>query len=313
MASTVQQLIDSYYDGLQYADPRTKDWLMLWSDYSYVLAATMLYILAVWIGPKIMRNRQPFDLWWFIVPYNIGLVGLSLYMTIEIVLSCSAAGYKVMQPYDVNVTPKNPLELRVAKVLWWYFFSKLIEFMDTILMILRKKDRQITFLHVFHHASMLNIWWWVMMYIPGGCSFFGSLLNCFVHVVMYAYYGLSAIPALHPYLWWKKYITKMQLVQFVCIFFHSTYTIIAGVHFPAWGKYLLVGYTITLMILFGNFYVQTYKKNKHQSKAGKQSKPSSPGNNNQSLHNRVHNGHSNGANGVTNGNVNGYSHETKAD
>lgn len=40
--------------------------------------------------------------------------------------------------------------------------------MDTVLMILRKKMNQVTFLHVFHHATMLNIWWWVMMFIPGG-------------------------------------------------------------------------------------------------------------------------------------------------
>jgi len=53
-------------------------------------------------------------------------------------------------------------------VLWWYFFSKAVELMDTVLMVLRKKSTQITFLHVFHHATMLNIWWWVMTFIPGG-------------------------------------------------------------------------------------------------------------------------------------------------
>lgn len=45
--------------------------------------------------------------------------------------------------------------------------------MDTVLMVLRKKNEQITFLHVFHHASMLNIWWWTLMFIPGGmCTYF---------------------------------------------------------------------------------------------------------------------------------------------
>jgi len=314
MASSVQLLIDSYYDGLQYADPRTKDWLLLWSDYSYVLAATMLYLLAVWIGPKIMKERQPFDLWWFIVPYNLGLVGLSLYMFIEIILSTRAAGYEIMQPYNVNVTPYNPAELRVAKVLWWYFFSKVIEFMDTILMVLRKKDRQITFLHVFHHASMLNIWWFVMMYIPGGLSYFGAMLNCFIHVVMYAYYGLSVLPELQPYLWWKKYITKLQLLQFVITFSHSLYSIICGADFPSWGKYLLVGYMVSMLILFGNFYVQTYKRNKHQRQSSRPSpSKTSLGNNNHFISNGVHNGHCNKVNGVTNGKINGYSHERKAD
>lgn len=47
-------------------------------------------------------------------------------------------------------------------------------------------------------------------------AYFGATCNSFVHVVMYAYYGLSAIgPQMRPYLWWKRYITKLQLVRSV--------------------------------------------------------------------------------------------------
>ena len=39
------------------------------------------------------------------------------------------------------------------------------------------------------------------------------MINCFVHIWMYMYYGLAALgPEVQKYLWWKKYITKMQLV-----------------------------------------------------------------------------------------------------
>ena len=39
------------------------------------------------------------------------------------------------------------------------------------------------------------------------------MINCFIHVIMYSYYLLSALgPALRPYLWWKKYLTLLQLV-----------------------------------------------------------------------------------------------------
>lgn len=30
---------------------------------------------------------------------------------------------------------------------------------------------------------------------------------------MYSYYGLSSVPSMRPYLWWKKYITQGQLVS----------------------------------------------------------------------------------------------------
>lgn len=66
---------------------------------------------------------------------------------------------------------------QVMNVLWWYYFSKLIEFMDTFFFILRKNNHQTTFLHVYHHASMLNIWWFVMNWIPcGHCECFNSTL-----------------------------------------------------------------------------------------------------------------------------------------
>ena len=59
---------------------------------------------------------------------------------------------------------------QVANVLWWYCFSKVIEFLDTILMVLRKKQSQVTVLHVFHHASILHISWWLVTFMPGGQS-----------------------------------------------------------------------------------------------------------------------------------------------
>ena len=60
------------------------------------------------------------------------------------------------------------LLMQIAKALWWYYFSKCIEFLDTIFFILRKKNNQISFLHVYHHASMFPIWWTGVMWVPGG-------------------------------------------------------------------------------------------------------------------------------------------------
>lgn len=48
----------------------------------------------------------------------------------------------------------------------------------------------------------------------GGLGTFHALLNCVVHVIMYSYYALSAMgPAYQKYLWWKKYMTTIQLVR----------------------------------------------------------------------------------------------------
>ena len=45
-------------------------------------------------------------------------------------------------------------------------------------------------------------------------AYFCAMVNSFIHVLMYAYYFLSAFgPRMQPYLWWKRYITSMQLVS----------------------------------------------------------------------------------------------------
>lgn len=44
-------------------------------------------------------------------------------------------------------------------------------------------------------------------------AYFSAMLNSGVHVLMYTYYMLAAIgPQMRKYLWWKKYMTSIQLV-----------------------------------------------------------------------------------------------------
>lgn len=48
----------------------------------------------------------------------------------------------------------------------------------------------------------------------GGHSTFFGLLNTFVHIVMYSYYLFAAMgPQFQRFLWWKKYLTALQMVS----------------------------------------------------------------------------------------------------
>lgn len=54
----------------------------------------------------------------------------------------------------------------------------------------------------------------MFMSFIGGFGVFHGYVNCFVHVVMYFYYGVSALgPQYQKYLWWKRYVTVFQLVN----------------------------------------------------------------------------------------------------
>ncbi|KAL7383515.1 hypothetical protein ABVT39_012157 [Epinephelus coioides] len=239
-----------------------------------------MYLLIVWMGPKYMKHRQPYSCRGLLVLYNLGLTLLSFYMFYELVTAVWHGGYNF---YCQDTHSAQEVDNKIINVLWWYYFSKLIEFMDTFFFILRKNNHQITFLHIYHHASMLNIWWFVMNWVPCGHSYFGASLNSFVHVVMYSYYGLSAIPAIRPYLWWKKYITQFQLIQFFLTMSQTMCAVIWPCGFPKGWLYFQISYMVTLIFLFSNFYVQTYKK--HSGSLKKEHQNGSPASTN---------GHANG-------------------
>lgn len=278
-------------------DPKTRDWFLVDGSPEGIILITVVYVLTVKLGQRLMRNREPFSLQGFLIMYNLVLVALSFYLFVELVISVYESDYTIQCSAYNEHTLDNPKNIRVARVMWVYFMSKPIELLDTYLMVVRKKNNQVTFLHVFHHSSMMYICWVTLMFVPGGDNYVGAVLNSFVHVVMYAYYGLSVIPALRPYLWWKRYITRMQLVQFVCVFTTSAVSIIFGCDFPDWNNVFNCSYMVFLTILFSNFYFHTYI-----SKSRSRSQPDTNGsvaNNNKDSHLYDKVTHStNGVNGV---------------
>jgi hypothetical protein len=58
----------------------------------------------------------------------------------------------------------------MANVLWFYSMTKVFDLIDTVVFVLRKKPNQITFLHVFHHISMVVNGWVGVKFVPGGQS-----------------------------------------------------------------------------------------------------------------------------------------------
>ncbi|KAI6651489.1 hypothetical protein LOD99_5097 [Oopsacas minuta] len=251
---------EMYRVALELEDPRTKDWFLMSSPFpTFFLVA--LYMLIILLGPTLMKNRKEWDLQFVLFFYNFAMVGLSTYIATEAFFGAQEVEYSwLCQPMIYSTHPGH---MRVANALWWYYFSKCIEFLDTIFFILRKKNNQITFLHIYHHATMFAIWW---MGIAWVAATLGAILNSIVHIVMYTYYGLSSFKGLRPFLWWKRYLTELQLAQFGSGVVLGAYTIGTNCNFPMWMQFTFVTYAITFLILFGNFYYQTYIKRRRPVK-----------------------------------------------
>ncbi|CAB4021176.1 elongation of very long chain fatty acids 4 [Paramuricea clavata] len=217
-----------------------------------------------------MERRQPLELKIPMALYNFGATALNVYCFSELLIGSWKAGYR----YICNrvIISTEPQHMRIANAIWWFYLSKYYEMLDTVFFILRKKNNQITFLHVYHHTSILALWWIGIKWVPGGTAFYSSMVNSFIHIVMYTYYGLSVFPSIRSYLWWKRYLTQLQLIQFLSYVVQAVLALYDDCGFPRWVSYGMMSYMITMISLFGNFYFRTYRnaRSKREGEHNKQ-------------------------------------------
>ncbi|XP_023935603.1 elongation of very long chain fatty acids protein 7 isoform X2 [Bicyclus anynana] len=235
------------------------DWFLMKSPFLLIFITSCYLTFVLKVGPAYMKDRRPFNVTKILILYNTFQVLYSVYLCIE--------GTDLIW-FNGLLCPSCLMDTKESRYLitsrtYFYFLAKVSELLDTIFFVLRKKDNQVTFLHVYHHSLMMWSTWLTLKYEPTYNTIFLGTLNSFVHVIMYTYYGLSAFPELEKYLWWKRYITKMQLTQFVVILLHA----MANLRYsgcPPSNTLLItiVANVIIFIYLFGKFYINAYMKSK---------------------------------------------------
>lgn len=264
MGSHAMDIYNYLVDGI---DPRIRSYPLMQSPVPMTAILVCYLFFVLYLGPRIMANRKPFQLKEAMIVYNFFLVALSIYIVYEFLMSGWVTTYTWR--CDAVDTSNSPEALRMVEVAWLFWFSKIIELIDTVFFVLRKKQGQITFLHIVHHSFMPWTWWWGVTYAPGGMGSFHAMVNSSVHVVMYFYYGLAAAgPRFQKFLWWKKYMTAIQLIQFVLVSLHATqyyFMDSCDYQFPVI-IHLIWMYGTFFFVLFSNFWIQAYVKGKRLPK-----------------------------------------------
>lgn len=149
-----------------------------------------------------------------------------------------------------------------------------------------------------------------MANLSGGHSTFFGLLNTFVHIVMYTYYLLAAMgPKVQPYLWWKKYLTAFQMLQFIAIMVHAFQLLFIECNYPKAFVWWIGLHAVMFLFLFKEFYQQSYQQKRPRKLAMANGVAKGDHHGSKGKHaNGVANGIANGAaNGVANGVANGSS------
>jgi len=186
------------------------------------------YLVLVFVLLEHMRARgnKPYAISGAVVAaHNLFLSVLSLIMFLGCAYEFSREYVRRDQTIDwyfCDDADLQPVKTSPASgpLFFWsyiYYLSKFYEMLDTIFVILRMSQVPHFRLQVYHHAAVVPMCW-LWLETRQSLQFGGLLFNTFTHVVMYYYYALQAWPVKEGgkrrRIWWKKYITKLQIVQF---------------------------------------------------------------------------------------------------
>jgi len=232
----------------------------------YPILAVSTYLILVKLGVEWMRDRPPFKLKRLMIVYNIIQVVINSWLFYEFCVAGWFNGYSfTCQPVDYS---NSEMGMRMLRASYWYYINKLFDFSDTFLFVLRKKNHHLSLLHMVHHGCVPFSIWPGVRTMPGGHITFFALLNTLVHVIMYAYYLFAAMgPRFQKFLWWKKYLTVVQMIQFVLTTLHEGQILFNGCQsVPKIIAYWVAFHELLFLVLFFGFYKRTYRNSTAVSK-----------------------------------------------
>lgn len=251
--------------------PNSFDWKTApLSTVHYPVIAIPVYLLLIFSLRRFMRNRPPIRVPSLTFVHNIFLCILSAAMgtgvvveVFRVLLSSPSISHPASSSFRETLCDTSGASM-TGRMGWWmyvFYLSKYYELFDTVIMVLNK--RPLNFLHVYHHCIVLPLFY-VYMSTSMVLQWIVVVANSYVHVAMYYYYAMAAMG--HK-VWWKKYITQAQIIQFI-IDLTSTWPY-PLLYFSASGcsgsmRAWLFGQAVGVSFfkLFRDFYVRSYKKEK---------------------------------------------------
>ena len=198
----------------------------LWFQFSHmsIFAIALVYfVIVMWhlhfrssaslAVAKQQADRKGAAIGTLLVYWNFLLCIFSMIMLVGLILGC----FRIVQEHgfyayfcdgELGWQYKSQGDLPIGAYMALFMISKIPELIDTMFMVVR--GRNIRFLHWYHHLTVLLYCWLITRTTYPGTPF--SLLNAFVHSIMYYYYARTA-QGVRPQ--FAKFITLIQLTQMV--------------------------------------------------------------------------------------------------
>lgn len=179
------------------------------------VAAAVLYLVFVFVGPRLMKNCAPWKINGLVAAWSLSLsvfswIGVTRTAPLLLVTLRDRGWFYTICEDPWHWYANGPPGLWISL----FMLSKIPEMLDTLWLVLKKKP--VIFLHWYHHVTVMLYCWHagVMLIAPG--LWYGSM-NYFVHGIMYAYYAVAATGPLgtkivRPF---ARFVTILQIAQMI--------------------------------------------------------------------------------------------------
>ena len=174
----------------------------------------MLYLISVMVGVRLQANygssRKAFLKTYVQPMYNVVQIVVCAWMVWGL-----WPQDVFRNPFSLNSLPAKNIEFFV----FVHYLTKYLDWFDTTFMILGHSFRQVSFLQVFHHATIGMVWGLVLDAGWGsGTVQWGAFINSVTHVLLYSHYLWTSLGYTNP---WKKHLFLFQLSQFASCIVHA--------------------------------------------------------------------------------------------
>ncbi|ODV98548.1 hypothetical protein PACTADRAFT_83794 [Pachysolen tannophilus NRRL Y-2460] len=264
-------LIVSYLSGNKFvpANFQFDEGKLPFSTLKPVIIIISIYYLLVFGGNFIFKkfNIKPFVLNELFQLHNFVLTSLSSTLLLLMVEQLIPIIYQNGIFYAICSPDAWTQEL--VTLYYLNYLTKYFEFLDTIFLVVKQK--KLTFLHTYHHGATALLCY-TQLVGQTSISWVPIVLNLAVHVIMYFYYFLAARGIR---VWWKEWVTRFQILQFVLdlgFVYFATYQKMAFTFLPDTLPYcsdcagsMTAAYSgcailSSYLVLFIAFYIEVYKK-----------------------------------------------------
>jgi elongation of very long chain fatty acids protein 4 len=228
--------------------------MKFFAQYDFLTSPTMLFVpscvyvaLAI-LGGRLMAKRagpvSPEILKPVMQVYNVVQIVVCSYMTLGML---DVVGWPNV--FGIN----SPYTEAGEWFVFCHYLSKWLDWCDTLFIILKKNSaKQLSFLHVYHHATIGVVWGYLLSVGHGnGTARYGAFINSVTHVLMYTHYLVTSVGLKNPL---KRWLTTWQITQFWSCFAHAICILFI---WPTWDQnldrnlaWLQFGYHITMIYLF---------------------------------------------------------------